>query len=585
MEGWFWRVDWRRQGTVGLLLFALFHGLSLAEGRRVALLVGVSQYAALPLVPRLDGPAHDVAALRDVLVRRWGFRGEDIVTLTDAQATRARVLAEIDALARRSGAGDEVLVYFSGHGTSRLDLSAQALPVPHGSGALLAHEFDPMAPADDGRGLIVGRTDLVPRLTALERGRRVWVVMDMCFSGQAVRQVQAPDAAPDPWPVRGVTFHRSAGGGDGADPLKQRMAMAPGVREAPPPYPYRSTVFLSAADEGETAKDIKGLMLDLWPTLDGRPHGALTDALLRVLDGRVPGDLNGDGWLDLHEVHRAVSDFMARRPYQQTPQRLPPIDEDTQALAARPVLAVKGVAGVPRLGAPQPLRVLAATLPAALRQRIGALPDVRLVEPASREGADLVLRVQGDQVVVQDAAGDALESVPQADGGRLLGQVRQLAAVSRLRQRAQQLRRGVVPASLAVDGVGQGFGGNLRVGDRLALVLRPVQPGWLVAVNVGSDGRVTPLYPVDERHDEALPAGQVWRSPPQRVQPPAGKDLQFFVVFDRQPAELKAWIPLARQAQHDDAARGRAQAMLERMLADEAGRFVFGQTEFRTRIE
>ena len=557
-------------------------GRALAE-RRVALLVGVSAYAS-PLVPALDGPVHDVAALRDVLVRRWGFRGEDIVTLIDAQATRARVLAEIDALARRSGAGDEVLIYFSGHGTSALDLATGELVVPHGSGALVTHDYDPRAAGGDGRGLVVGRTDLVPRLTALERGRRVWVVMDMCFSGQAVRQAQAPDAAPDPWPVRGITFHRSAGGGGGVDPLKQRMAMASGGREAPP-YPYRSTVSLSAADEGETAKDIKGLMLDLWPTLDGRPHGALTDALLRVLDGRVPGDLNGDGWLDLHEVHRAVSDFMARRPYQQTPQRLPPIDEDTQALAARPVLAVKGAAGVPRLGAPQPLRVLAATLPAALRQRIGALPEVRLVEPASRDGADLVLRAQGDQVAVQDAAGDVLETLPRADAERLIGQVRQLAAAARLRQRAQQLRRGVVPVSLSVDGVGQGFGGNLRVGDRLALVLRPVQPGWLVAVNVGSDGRVTPLYPVDERHDEALPAGQVWRSPAQRVQPPAGKDLQFFVVFDRQPAELKAWIPLARQAQHDDAARGRAQAMLERMLADEAGRFVFGQTEFRTRTE
>lgn len=572
----------------GAIMALLWLGLALLSARaqaerNVALLVGVSAYAS-PSVPALDGPAHDVATLRDVLMRRWGFRAEDIVTLVDAQATRARVLAEIDALARRSGAGDEVLIYFSGHGTSALDLATGELVVPHGSGALVTHDYDPLASGSEGRGLVVGRTDLVPRLTALERGRRVWVVMDMCFSGQAVRQAQTADKAAEPWPSRGMTLpQRVASDGDAA--LRRRMAMAPGGREASPPYPYRSTVFLSAADEGETAKDVKGLMLDLWPTLDGRPHGALTDALLRVLDGRVPGDLNGDGWLDLHEVHRAVSDFMARRPYQQTPQRLPPIDEDTQALAARPVLAVRGVAGVPRLGAPQPLRVQAATLPAALRQRLGALPDVRLVEAAERDGADLVLRTLGDQVVVQDAAGDVLETMPQAGTERLLGQVRQLAAVSRLRQRAQQLRRGVVPASLAVEGVGQGFGGNLRVGDRLALVLRPVQPGWLVAVNVGSDGRVTPLYPVDERHDEALPAGQVWRSPPQRVQSPAGKDLQFFVLFDRPPAELKAWMPLARQAQHDDAARGRVQAMLERMLADEAGRFVFGQTEFRTRTD
>lgn len=218
-----------------------------ADARRVALLVGVSAYQQ-PAIPTLEGPVHDVAAMRDVLTRRWGFRAEDIRMLTDRQATRDRILAELTALGQRSGPGDEVLVYFSGHGTSALDLGAAALrvPVPHGSGAFMAHDFDLNQPT---RGLIVGRTDLVPRIEALERGeRRLWVVMDTCYSGQAVRQVVPTRADSDAWAERTFTISRPD--------IAARMAQQVPGRAAPPPYPYRATAFLSAAGEGETAKDV-----------------------------------------------------------------------------------------------------------------------------------------------------------------------------------------------------------------------------------------------------------------------------------------------------------------------------------------
>ncbi|MBL8483028.1 MAG: caspase family protein, partial [Rhodocyclaceae bacterium] len=57
-----------------------------------ALLIAISKYQPSEQARRtpggtgidLDGPAHDVAALRDVLIRRWGFRSASIVTLVDA---------------------------------------------------------------------------------------------------------------------------------------------------------------------------------------------------------------------------------------------------------------------------------------------------------------------------------------------------------------------------------------------------------------------------------------------------------------------------------------------------------------------
>jgi uncharacterized caspase-like protein len=279
------------------------------QARGVALLVGISEYQS-PVINPLEGPAADVSAMARVLRQRWGFLPQDIQTLVNRLASRSAILAALDALQQRSAPGDDLLIYFSGHGTSALDRAARELDVPHGSGAFIAHDFDPLRP--EAGGLIVGRNDLVPRLTALERaGRRIWVVMDSCYSGQAVRENRPTVADPDRWALRSFQLSRPD--------MPARLAASSLERPAAPPYPYRATAFLSAAGEGETAKDISSSKLARWPSIDGQPHGALTDALLRVLDGRIPGDLNGDGWLDLNEVHQAVGDFMAQRPYVSSP--------------------------------------------------------------------------------------------------------------------------------------------------------------------------------------------------------------------------------------------------------------------------
>ncbi len=559
MRGWMW-------GAVAGLLLA--HSQTVQAGRS-ALLVGVSQYRNPGL--RLEGPAHDVAALREVLMRRWGFAAGDIRTLTDAQATRAAILAELEQLNQRSGAGDEVFIYFSGHGSSALSPSAGEMPVPHGSGAFLAHDFEPGT--SSATGMVVGRTDLVPRLQALERGQRnLWVVMDSCYSGQAVRQVVNAQAGSTSWPVRSVETSMAP------------ASRAPKIqvdRPAPPPYPYRSTAFLSAAAEGETAKDVSGAQLQQWPTWDGKPHGALTDALLRVLDGRTPGDLNGDGLLDLHEVHRSVADFMARRPYGHTPQRLPSVSDDAQGLGARPVLSARGAAVAPALTAPAPLSLRAQGLAPELLSSLAGLPGVRLVDQGP---ADLNLHGDGVEIDVVDAAGDRVNQLPASQASRLVGQVGQLAWAQRLRALAARHRRGVLPVDIEPDG----YGGNLMVGQEVNFALRPQAGGWLVMVNIASDGRITPLYPKAPYETRDLPAGQMWRSPRQRVSEPEGKDLQFMFLFDRQPADLVDWSKRAYGAATgtaSDSELDTLKVMLERMLIAEDHRFVSGHTEFRTWLQ
>jgi hypothetical protein len=112
-----------------------------AQARSVALLVGVGDYRHPRL--NLEGPAHDVRALRDVLLRRWGFQPADVQTLVDGQATRGAILQALRDLQARTAPGDDVFVYFSGHGVSALQGSAE-LPVPHGSGAFVPWGLNPL---------------------------------------------------------------------------------------------------------------------------------------------------------------------------------------------------------------------------------------------------------------------------------------------------------------------------------------------------------------------------------------------------------------------------------------------------------
>lgn len=554
-NGWHRRLTW----CVLACLLALP-----AEAARLALLVGVSTYGH-PDVPHLEGPRHDVSALRNALVARWGFNPADIEERLDARAGSTQILESLERLIQRAGPGDEVLIYFSGHGTSALDRGAAEIPLPYGSGAFVAHDFDPTQP--QGPGLIVGRRDLLPRLLRLEqRASRVWVVMDSCYSGQAVRQSMPTAADPNAWPERTFRISRPN--------TPQRLAALPAQRPAPPPYPYSATAFLAAAAEGETAKDLSGAKLKFWPTVDGLPHGAFTDALLRVLNGQLAGDLNADGLLDLHEVHRAVDDVMARRPYGQTPQRLPAVADDANALGARPVLGARGVAATPRAAEPRPLRVRTEGLPTELRRRLQALPGVEITQALQ---ADLTLAsTDGRQVSVIDAAGDRLLQASASDVERLTGQVRQRAWAARLHALATRHARGVLPVGIVPNDTG----GDLFVGEQVSFMLRPPLSGWLVLINLDSQGQLTPLYPMGLHDTLPLPAGVLWQTPQQKIVPPEGKDLQFMLLFDREPVELAAWTRLSTP--RDAADRERLEAMLERMLTGQSLRYLLGHTEFRT---
>ncbi len=155
--------------------------------KTLALLVGVDRYAQ-PTEGEwktLRGCENDIQLVAEVLVERFGFRPEDIVTLKSEQATHeAIVRAFYTHLIERAGKDTKVVFWFSGHGSqvpdpSQKDRAAAGDYEPNKDQTMLAH--------DSRKGAWNGSYDLADdelhSLLAALKSRDVVLVTDCCHSG------------------------------------------------------------------------------------------------------------------------------------------------------------------------------------------------------------------------------------------------------------------------------------------------------------------------------------------------------------------------------------------------------------------
>jgi len=306
----------------GVWLACHMPAISYAENH--ALLIGIGNYKQRTL----EGPAYDVQALSKMLLSHYDFSEKNLRTLVNQEAGKSRILSEMQRLVKISRPGDRVFIYFSGHGTSRRD-ELLSLPLPHASGALVPADFNwdsNQSIENQVSQLIVGKRDLRPIFAKLDQDRQVLVVFDTCFSGNTVRGIGEPGLAGVnryiPLESKSV-FSEEQHIGNFAENLKPDE-----------PYPYRNIFYISASTENETAKDIRTDLLYLYPTIDGNPHGVLTDSLLRVLAGQTPVDTDSDGRWSQIEFYRAVRSEVQRR-FRQTPQALPKESEQAAPIHGR----------------------------------------------------------------------------------------------------------------------------------------------------------------------------------------------------------------------------------------------------------
>lgn len=89
--------------------------LAATTNRKLALLVGINQY---PHYPQLNGCLTDVELQRELLIHRFNFQPQDIVTLTEKEATRENIeTAFTEHLIKQAKATDIVVFHFSGYGS------------------------------------------------------------------------------------------------------------------------------------------------------------------------------------------------------------------------------------------------------------------------------------------------------------------------------------------------------------------------------------------------------------------------------------------------------------------------------------
>jgi hypothetical protein len=159
---------------------SVFPGGGAPRGR-YALLVGISKYPGTG--NDLWGPREDAERMARLLVERYGYQPDDVLVLTDADATREQIAEAFLRHLGQAGPEGTALFYFSGHGFPMLG--------NEGIG-------EPLDPEPDGRDEAIAVWDatgvgtyllddelggLIQRL----RTRRTLIILDACYSGDGTR--------------------------------------------------------------------------------------------------------------------------------------------------------------------------------------------------------------------------------------------------------------------------------------------------------------------------------------------------------------------------------------------------------------
>jgi hypothetical protein len=146
-----------------------------------AVVIGVENYRES--LPRADFAASDARLAAEYFKRALGVPAENVALLTDDRATNSDLQKYFERwLPNRVKAGDEVFVYFSGHGSPN---------AATGDAYLVPYDGDPTY-LDQTAYPLKRLYEQLAKLPA----KRVVVAMDSCFSGAGGRSVLAKGARP-----------------------------------------------------------------------------------------------------------------------------------------------------------------------------------------------------------------------------------------------------------------------------------------------------------------------------------------------------------------------------------------------------
>jgi Caspase domain/Domain of unknown function (DUF4384) len=192
---------------VGMQQAALNYGKVLAQDtrRKRALLVGINDYPGTSaqdlkkqgLWYQLKGAVTDVDLQRELLIHRFGFHPDDVLVLTDRQATRQNILDKFEQhLIQWVKSPDDVVVFhYSGHGSNVIDPNQVFKDNLNGTivslnGTIVPFDADlPDGYPQKGGEVndITAGTIFLLREALCRRTKNVTFILDSCYSGGGVR--------------------------------------------------------------------------------------------------------------------------------------------------------------------------------------------------------------------------------------------------------------------------------------------------------------------------------------------------------------------------------------------------------------
>jgi peptidoglycan/xylan/chitin deacetylase (PgdA/CDA1 family)/uncharacterized caspase-like protein len=140
-----------------------------------AVIIGINSYVNWP---KLSYAANDAKAVRDLLIRKFGFAQDRIRMLLDGEATRDAIMAALGddlADAKKVSREDRVLVFFAGHGATR------KLPSGKNQGYIIPVDAD----AKNFQSQAISMTNFQDISDAIP-AKHALFVMDACYSGLAL---------------------------------------------------------------------------------------------------------------------------------------------------------------------------------------------------------------------------------------------------------------------------------------------------------------------------------------------------------------------------------------------------------------
>lgn len=538
---------------LGCLLLSLACGMPLFA-ERYAVLAGVGIYKA-EAIKSLQGPRYDIEVLNRLLIKKFGYRSENMTVLLNEDATKERILQALDRTVSEMKAGDRLLFYFSGHGTSGFDEHNQALQAYIGpdSGALIPHDLDLRGIEAVGNSLVIGQRDLRPILSRVPRSAQALVVLDSCYSENAAKAVGMMASAPS----RGVSLSsllQAADDGGSAARFRGNASRAPSGASpdrAATPYPYSNVVSFAAASKNETAADISAQLVARGVrTVDGQPHGAFTNSLLAGLDGRA--DTNHDGAIGYDELFRFIRSDMQGR-FDQTPQMLAPegmtlnnapLDQEAAIAPARPQPTPS--ANPPSSpapgdsGMPHAVRVRLQNVSPELREKFAGTPGIQIADA----GYQLLVQQSSDSFELYHSSGTLIRRYGLTETVPLMERISAETEVSQLNdwrypKQVFNVRVDAEPAKAAgYDKYRQSF----RIGEPIVLRASTDRPAYLLLLNIDKNGSVSVLFPgiaAAERGPQqaraAIEIGDV------RAQAPVGSEHVKLFAFAERPEGWENW--------------------------------------------